>query len=415
MNRELIYLRTAVHTINDPCRKIFFSKNNSLMSFLKKLSLFIVAAIVVYSCTSSSGNEPSYQMPPQQLPVVAVNALPATTYQEYSASIEGTKDIEIRPQVNGYIEKIYVDEGAHVKKGQPLFLINDRPYQEALNNAKAAYNAAKANLATAEINVSKLKPLVESNIISDVQFKTAQSAYDAASANVAQAKAMVENAQINLGYALIKAPAEGYIGRIIFKTGSLVGTSTVEPLTLLSDINKIYAYFSFSENDFLQFKNQFPGNSVEEKIKNLPEVELMLSDNSIYPKKGKVETVSGQFNNTTGAISFRATFPNTEGLIRSGNTGKIRIPRSSTKDLIVPQEATFELQDKVFVFILGDSNKVINAPIHVTGTSGNYYLVDKGIAPGQKIVYAGFDRLQDGAVIQPQIITMDSLLKVRPL
>lgn len=385
------------------------------MSLVKKLSLLVVVAIIVYSCTSSAGNEPSYQMQVQQLPVVAVNVLPATTYKEYSASIEGTKDIEIRPQVNGYIEKIYVDEGAHVKKGQSLFLINNRPYQEAVNNAKASYNAAKANLATAEINVSKLKPLVESNIISDVQYKTAQSAYDAANANVAQTKAMVENAEINLGYALIKAPADGYIGRITFKTGSLVGTSTAEPLTLLSDINKVYAYFSFSENDFLQFKNEFAGNSVEDKIKNLPEVELMLSDNTIYPKKGKVETVSGQFNNTTGAISFRATFPNNEGLIRSGNTGRIRIPRSSTNELIVPQEATFELQDKVFVFILGDSNKVKNAPIHVTGTSGNYYLVDKGIAPGQKIVYAGFDRLQDGALIQPQIITMDSLLKVKPL
>ena len=385
------------------------------MSILKKLSLIPVAAIILYSCNSSSGNEAAYQMPPQQLPVVAVNALPATTYQEYSASIEGTKDVEIRPQVNGYLEKIYVDEGAQVKKGQPLFQINNRPYLEALNNAKASLNAAKANLATAEINVSKLKPLVESNIISDVQFKTAQTAYDAANANVAQAQAMVENAQINLGYALIKAPANGYIGRITYKTGSLVGTSTEEPLTVLSDINKIYAYFSFSENDFIDFKNHFSGNSVEEKIKQLPEVELMLSDNSIYPKKGRVETVSGQFDNTTGSISFRATFPNSEGLIRSGNTGKIRIPRSSTKDLIVPQEATFELQDKVFVFILGDSNKVINAPIHVTGTSGNYYLVDNGITAGQKIVYSGLDRLQDGAVIVPQTITMDSLLKVKPL
>ena len=385
------------------------------MSILKHLLLFVITSIVVYSCASSSGNEPSYQMPAQQLPVVAVNAIPAITYQEFTASIEGTKDIEIRPQVNGYIEKIYIDEGAHVKKGQPLFQINDRPYREALNNASASLNAAKANRATAEINVSKLKPLVESNIISDVQFKTAQSAYDAASANVAQAQAMVENAQINLGYALVKAPASGYIGRIAFKTGSLVGTSTVEPLTVLSDINKIYAYFSFSENDFIRFKNQFAGNNVEDKIKQMPEVELMLSDNSIYPKKGKVEIVSGQFNNTTGSISFRATFPNAEGLIRSGNTGKIRIPRATTKDLIVPQEATYELQDKVFVFILGDSNKVINSPIHVSGTSGNYYLVDQGITAGQKIVYSGLDRLQDGAVIQPQIITMDSLLKAKPL
>lgn len=408
------HITCAVNDITILARK-FSLKKQSLMSLLKNLSLFFIAAIIVYSCASSSGNEPSYQMPPQELPVVAISAIPATTYQEFTASIEGTKDIEIRPQVNGYIEKIYVDEGARVKKGQPLFLINDRPYREALNNARASLNAAKANQSTAEINVSKLKPLVESNIISEVQFKTAQSAYDAATANVAQARAMAENAQINLGYANIKAPVDGYIGRITFKTGSLVGTSTAEPLTVLSDINKIYAYFSLSENDFIQFKNQFEGNSVEEKIKQLPEVELMLSDNSIYPKKGKIETVSGQFNNTTGAISFRATFPNSEGLIRSGNTGKIRIPRSTTKDLIVPQEATFELQDKVFVFIIGDSNKVSNAPIHVTGTSGNYYLVDKGISAGQKIVYSGLDRLQDGAVIQPQIITMDSLLKVKPL
>lgn len=381
----------------------------------RMVSIISLVSIVLYACSSSSANDPGYQQPPQELPVVAINALPATTYQEFTASLEGSKDIEIRPQVNGYIEKIYVDEGARVKKGQPLFLINDRPYREALNNATASLNAAKANLATAEINVSKLKPLVESNIISEVQYKTAQSAYDAAKANVAQANAMVQNSRINLGYAIIKAPANGYIGRIIFKTGSLVGTSTAEPLTVLSDINKLHAYFSFSENDFIRFGNQFAGKTIEEKIKQMPEVELVLSDNSIYPKKGKVETVSGQFNNTMGAISFRATFDNTNGLIRSGTTGKIRIPRSSTSSLIVPQEATFELQDKVFVFILTDSNKVSSTPIHVNGTSGNYYLVDQGIAPGQKIVYAGLDRLQDGAVIQPQIITMDSLLKVNPL
>lgn len=389
--------------------------SNPKLYNLSTLMMLIASGVVLYGCSASSGNEPSYQQPVQTLPVVAINAMPATTYQEFTASVEGTKDIEIRPQVNGYIERIFVDEGAHVKKGQNLFQINDRPYHEALNTAKATANAARANLATADINVNKLKPLVESNIISDVQYKTAQSAYDAAKANLAQAEASVENARINVGYALIKAPADGYIGRIVLKTGSLVGTSTVEPLTVLSDINKVYAYFSFSENDFIKFKNQFSGKSVEEKIKQLPEVELLLSDNSIYPKKGKVEMVAGQFNNTTASISLRAIFPNAEGLIRSGNTGKVRIPRSSTTDLIIPQEATFELQDKVFVFTLADSNKVSSTPIHVAGTSGNYYLVDKGIAPGQKIVYSGLDRLQDGAVIQPQTITMDSLLKVNPL
>lgn len=354
-------------------------------------------------------------MPPPQLPVVAIKTMPATTYQEYSASIEGSKDIEIRPQVNGYIERIYVDEGAHVKKGQLLFQINSGPYLEQLNNAKASLAAAKASLTNAEINVNKLTPLVKNAVISDVQLKTAQAAYDAAKANVSQAEAMVQQAQINVGYAAIKAPVDGYIGRIPFKTGSLVGTTTAEPLTVLSEIRTMYAYFSLSENDFIQFKNRFSGNTVEEKIKQIPPVELMLADNSLYPVKGKVETVSGQFSNTMGAISFRASFPNTNGLLRSGNTGKIRIPLTLDTAVIVPQEATFELQDRVLVFIVGDSNKVASSPIHVTGRSGNYYLVDNGVKPGQKIVFSGLDRLQDGAVIQPQLINMDSLVKAKPL
>ena len=147
----------------------------------------------------------------------------------------------------------------------------------------------------------------------------------------------------------------------------------------------------------------------------MPPVELMLADNSVYPQKGKVEIVSGQFNNTTGAISFRATFKNTDGQLRSGNTGKIRIQRTIPSALIVPQEATFELQDKVFVFALGDSNKVASEPVTIAGKSGNYYLVEKGVNAGEKIVYTGLDRLKDGAVIQPQRMSMDSLLKAKPL
>jgi membrane fusion protein (multidrug efflux system) len=236
----------------------------SLLSEVQQNFLWIISVtIVLYACNSSSGNSGAFQMPPQALPVITVASMSATTYQEFTASLEGRKDIEIRPQVDGYIDKIYVDEGAHVKKGQPLFHINDRPYREQLNNAKASLAAAKANLANAQINVSKLTPLVQNNVISDVQLKTAQAAYSAAEANVAQAQAVVQNAQINVGYALITAPANGYIGKIPLKTGSLVGTTTAEPLTVLSETKEVYAYFSLSENDFIQFKNQFPGNTIE--------------------------------------------------------------------------------------------------------------------------------------------------------
>jgi membrane fusion protein (multidrug efflux system) len=284
-----------------------------------------------------------------------------------------------------------------------------------VNNAKAALATAKANLAHAKINVDKLAPLVQNNIISDVQLKTAQAAYDASAAGVAQAQAMVYQAQINMGYTLIKAPVEGYIGRIPFKTGSLVGTTTAQALTVLSETKNVYAYFSLSENDFLRFKNQFTGNTVEEKIKQVPPVELMLADGSIYPQKGKVQMAAGQFDNSIGAISFRATFPNAERLLRSGNTGKVRIPQLHKAALVLPQEATFEIQDKVFVFALGDSNKVISKPIVVAGETAGYYFVESGVKAGEKIVFTGTGNLRDGMAIVPQPISMDSLLKVKPL
>jgi membrane fusion protein, multidrug efflux system len=377
----------------------------------------IMAAVVIYGCSSTSGNPGAggYSMPPPALPVISISNMPATTYQEYTASLEGTKNIDIRPQVDGYIDKIYPDEGAFVKKGQPLFKINARPYEEQLNNAKANLLAAKANLDNAQINVTKLEPLVKNNVVSDIQLKTAQASYEAAKANVAQAEAMVSNAEINLGYTLVLAPVDGYIGRIPYKIGSLVGKSDAQALTVLSEIKEMYAYFSMSENDFQDFKKRFSGATVEDKIRQLPPVELILSDNTVYPEKGKVGTVEGQFNRTTGTISFRASFPNAGGLLRSGNTGKIRIPLQLGTAYVVPQEATFELQDKIFVFALGDSNKVASVPIAVSGRSGNYYLVEKGMTPGEKIVYTGLDHLRDGMTIVPQSMSMDSLLKARPM
>jgi membrane fusion protein (multidrug efflux system) len=391
--------------------------NNSFVLPINPASVFFiaVAAVTLYACNSSAGNPNMMTQPPPMLPVLIVNSTPATTYQEFSASLEGSKDIEIRPQVEGYLEKIYVDEGAQVRKGQPLFQINSRPYREQLNNANASLSAAKANLANAEINVSKLTPLVQNNVISDVQLKTAKTAYDAAAANVAQAQAMVSNAQINLGYALIKAPVDGYVGRIPHKTGSLVGLNTAEPLTVVSEIKEVYAYFSLSENDFLQFKNTFAGNSIEEKIKKMPPVELVLADGSIYGQKGKVQTVTGQFDNSIGAISFRASFPNADRLLRSGNTGKVRIPIVLQNALAVPQEATFEIQDKVFVFAVGDSNKVTSKPITISGKTATYYFVESGVQAGEKIVFSGTGNLRDGMAIVPQVMSADSLFKAKPL
>ncbi len=385
------------------------------LSYYYSLVLLSAAIIALgYSCSDSSANTGMPQMPAPALPVLSVNVVPATTWQEYAASLEGKTNVEIRPQVDGYLEKIYVEEGAYVKAGQPLFKINDRPYQEQLSNAKASLVSALANLDRTQVEIDRLTPLMKNNVVSEVQLKTAQANHEAAKGAVSQAQANVSTAQINLGYTLITAPVSGYTGRIPFKTGSLVGRGEATPLTMVSDVSEVYAWFSLSEVDYLQFKNQYTGSTIQDKVKQLPPVELVLADNTIYPEKGKIETIEGQFDKTMGVISFRAVFPNSTGILRSGNTGRVRIPRLHNS-LVIPTEATFELQDRVFVFALADSNKVVSKAINIAGKSGSYYIVDKGVTQGDRIVYQGLDRLRDGMVIVPEPLSTDSLLKSKPL
>ncbi|QEC51725.1 membrane fusion protein (multidrug efflux system) [Anseongella ginsenosidimutans] len=389
------------------------TKNKGRRTYLP-LFFILLSFVFLQACSTSTGSE-NPAAAPQSLPVITLSSQPVTTYQEFSATLEGSKDIEIRPQVDGQLTEIYVDEGDLVKEGQRLFKINDREYTQQFNNAKASVAAAKANLAYAEIEVAKLSPLVANKVISEVQLKSAKAAQLAAEANVAQAEAMLESARINLDYTVVRAPAEGYIGRIPFKTGSLVNPSNPQALTVLSEIKNVFVYFSMSESEFLRFKEEASGNSVIEKIDSLPPVELVLADGSFYPKKGKVELVSGQFDNSMGAITFRAVFPNADRLLRSGSTGRIRIPRIRTAALTVPQEATFNLQDKIFVFAVGSDNKVVSKPLTISGKSGTSYLVESGLSPGDKIVYSGLDRLQDGSAITPMFVSIDSLKTIGSL
>jgi len=361
------------------------------------LALLLVSFL--YGCSSEP---PQQQAAIQTLPVIEIKAGSATTYQEYPASIEGIVNVEIRPQVAGILEQIFIDEGAHVTKGQPLFKINDLPYREQLNNAKARLQAATGALGAAQLEVEKFNLLVENKVIAAYQLKSAQATLKIAQANVEQANAEVSTARINLGYTVIKAPVSGYIGRSLKKQGSLLTPNEPQALTRLSDVHKVHAYFSLGESDFVSFKAQYSGSSVEEKIKHLPPVTLVLSDKSSYPLPGKIDMVDGQFDETTGAITVRATFPNANGLLRSGNTGKVRLSLEHTNVALVPQEATLEMQDKVFVYAVGDSNKVSKQPISIVGRSGNNYLVKEGLTPGQQIVLSGIDHLQDGQVIQPQ-------------
>jgi membrane fusion protein (multidrug efflux system) len=289
-----------------------------------------------------------------------------------------------------------------VSAGQPIFKINDQPYRAALNNALASLHAAEAAQGNAQLEVEKLTPLVANKVVSDYQLKTAKAALQIAKANIESAKANVSTAQINLGYTTIKAPVSGYIGRLLKKQGSLVSPQDVEALTQLSDVHDVHVYFSLGEKDFVGFKDQYTGLTLKDKIKHLPAVTLLLADNSEYTHTGKIDMIDGQFDKTTGAITVRATFPNAQGLIRSGNTGKIRLSLVHADALTVPESATIEMQDKIFVFALADSNKVKKVPITIGGKNGTDYIVKDGLKAGDQIVLSGIDHLQEGTKIAPQ-------------
>ena len=374
---------------------------------MKTIYLALVA-LVLYSCSSKP--QTAVAPPAPSLPVATITTGTDTTYQEYPASVEGAINVEIRPQVSGSLDKVFVDEGAFVAAGQPIFKINDQPYRAALNNAIAGQHAAEGALASAQLEIDKLTPLVQNKVVSDYQLKTAKAAYDVAKANIEQAKANVATAQINLGYTLIKAPVSGYVGRLLKKEGSLVAPADAEALTLLSDVHNVHVYFALGEQDFVSFKEQYPGETLKDKLKQLPAVTLLLADNSQYAQQGKIDMIDGQFDKTTGAITLRANFQNAQGLLRSGNTGKIRLSLQHKDAMIIPQSATVEMQDKVFVFAVADSNKVKKQAITIIGKSGNNYLVKDGVKPGDQIVLSGFDRLQEGTIIQPKKVN-DALAK----
>jgi len=363
-------------------------------------NLILGLAILLYGCAQKQ--EAPTTPPPPTLPVVEITSGQATTYQEYPASIEGKVNVEIRPQVDGYLDKVFVDEGAYVKAGQSLFKINDNPYREQLNNAKANLSAAQASIINTQLEIDKLTPLVANKVISDFQLKAAKAANSVAIANAEQAKAVVGSAQINVGYTTIKAPVSGFIGRLPKKNGSLVSRADVEPLTQLSDVQEVHVYFSLGEADFIKFKAQYDGATLNDKLKKLEPISLLLADQTVYPKQGKVDMIDGQFDKNTGAITLRATFANAQGLLRSGNTGKVRLSLQHEAAVLVPQSATLELQDKVFVYAVAEGNKVKKLPITIIGKSGNNYLIKDGLKAGDKIVFAGLDILQEGTVITPE-------------
>lgn len=375
---------------------------------LIQLSAFAAALMLLASC----GNKPDQGAaaaaggppPVQSYPAFKIEQQDATLSNEYPATLQGQQNIEIRPKIDGYIEQIYIDEGAVVKKGQLLFRISAPQYQQSVNNAKAAISSAEADVSAAQLQVNKVKPLVEKDIISHYDLESAQYTLQARKAALVQAKSNLATAVTNLGYTTITSPVNGVAGNIPHKLGSLVSSTTSEALTTISNIGKVYAYFSMNEKQLLDFSRTFEGATLAAKLNKLPAVSLILSDGSNYPEKGKVETVSGLINTETGSASFRATFPNPVGLIRSGGSAKVSIPQNLKATLLVPQKSTYELQGKRFVYVVDGAGKVKSTEINVMSTpAGQNFVVTSGLKAGDTVILEGTSTLQDGAQVKAEV------------
>lgn len=369
------------------------------IGILKKIALVVVISVFIYSCVNKSTKEENKVF--IKVPVISLENQSQSILNEYPASIRAISSIEIRPQVEGVLEKIYVDEGEKVAKGQLLFKINDRPFIERLNQASANLEAAKSALIKSEQEVTKKQSLVDNKVIADFQLKNALSDREIARANLRQAKAEEENARINLSYTKIRANRDGIIGRLETKEGSLVGPANNRALTTLSDNGNLHVYFTLSENDYISLKKSSNSVSVEKIIELFPPVQLILSDQTVYDQIGKVDMIDGQFNATTGSIMLRATFPNPTGFLREGNTGKLQIPNVYDNVLVIPQESIKETQGKIFVFKVSDDNKVHQQEVQILGKNQNLLIVKTGLQSGDKIVAKGIESLKEDQTIIP--------------
>lgn len=388
-------------------------KNNlPLLIFrTKTLCLIASALLLLGSCKNKADKNSMAQADqPKDYTVLELTPRVANLNTDFPASIQGQQNIEIRPKIDGYVEKIYVDEGSVVRKGQLLFSINAPQYEQDVRTAEAGILTAKADVSSAKMQVSKVKPLVDKDIISKYELESAQYTLQSKLAALAQASATLANARINLAYTRISSPVSGVIGSLPYKLGSLVSGTTTDPLTTVYNTGNVFAYFAVNEKQLLNFTRNSKGNTFEQKIASMPNVLLLLSDGSTYAYQGKIETVNGLINSATGSANTRASFINPKGLIRSGSSATVRIPMKIDTAILVPQSATYELQDKRFVNVLDKNNKVKSQAIEVMqNTPGQFYVVQNGLSKGSKIVLEGAGTLKEGTVIKPKAADANSI------
>jgi len=367
-----------------------------------KLSKIILGTSTLLLFFTSCGDQQNSTQPATShtYPTLVVQMESTQLESVYPATIKGQEDIEIRPRIDGFVDAIYVDEGSVVKKGQPLFKIDSPQAEQAFTNAEATLKSAQAQVNTAKVNVNRIRPLAEKGIVSHVQLETAEDSYQSALAGLAQAEAALKNAKATLGWTSVTSPVDGLVGSIPLRQGSLVNSANI--LTTIANTKNVYAYFSLNEKELSSFLQGLEGDTQAEKIKNTPAVTLILADGTTYTEKGRIETITGSINITTGSANFRVSFPNPAGLLRSGTSGKVSIPKEMNDVTVIPQKATFSQQDKTILFqVQGDS--VVQKAVSVVPTpDGKSYVVTSGVQAGERIVTDGIATLYHGKKISFQ-------------
>jgi membrane fusion protein, multidrug efflux system len=382
------------------CSKTMFTQ--------KKTYLYILIIAFITGCTAN-GKEKQHEISHAVYPVTELINQSTNIHFDYVADVQAVQNVEIRARVQGYLEQIYVDEGQEVKKGQPLFRINSEEYQAELSKSRAIIRSAIADARVAEMEVERVKLLVDKGIITKTELELARAKYEAINSKIEEARSAEANALIKLSHTNIKSPFDGVIDRIQFKIGSLINEGTL--LTTISDIHAMNVYFNVSEVEYLEYvKSRITDPNEENDV-----VELILADGSTYAEKGRIETLDGEFETGTGSIAFRARFKNQSKMLKHGSTGKVRLTNQVKDALIVPQKAAVEIQDKNFVYILDKNNKISLKSFIPKTRFSHFYIIESGLKPGDRIIYEGVQSAREGMLVEPKLLPLDSLIKAQTI
>lgn len=365
--------------------------------FKSMLPALVGIALLLAGCGNGNSEQGQRRQQAMSYPVITVPTKTVTAYVSYPVSLEGIINSEVRAKASGFITDVLVDAGEKVKKGQTLFRLET----QSLSQDAAA---AQANVNAAQVEVDKLIPLVEKNIISNVQLATAK-------AKLAQAQSSYNSIEANIGYATIKSPVDGYVGAIHFREGALISPTSQTPLTTVADIDKIYGFFSMNEKAYLDFIQNTEGETMTEKIAHLPKVRLRLANGKLYDQEGTIETINPQVDVSTGTVSFRAIFDNPAHILSSGYSGRIEIPTEYTDVTVVPTMSTFERQGVTYVYKVQGDTMAVSTSIDIADRVDNMIVVRDGVKQGDKIVAKGVGKLRDHTPIVPQPAEFDSIAK----